>query len=222
MTVWANKLCLPIFNINQANLHVIVANTLKWLRLCLSRHITSQWCDVSIVSDHRCSHLIQSPVSAQGQQIIVLSLQNLTCLRNGKWKKEKKQKTHIIFTTPAIFSGMVTEAADAFRYSHCISILLEYRWAAKIHRAACQGDSWQICMFWFRFHQLLKADTDIPLFLDWRWWQMIFLPIFSTFKFSYINAKGNFKKFCGKMAPSQWGFSIFTMENLGVAFRHLI
>lgn len=137
-------------------------------------------------------------------------------------KGKKKQKTHIIFTTPAIFSGMVTEAADAFRYSHCISILLEYRWAAKIHRAACQGDSWQICMFWFRFHQLLKADTDIPLFLDWRWWQMIFLPIFSTFKFSYINAKGNFKKFCGKMAPSQWGFSIFTMENLGVAFRHLI
>lgn len=40
------------------------------------------------------------------------------------------------------------------------------RWAVRIHKATCQSDSWQSCIFWFRFGQLLKAATDITLFGD--------------------------------------------------------
>lgn len=32
------------------------------------------------------THLVQSPVGAQSQQIVVLSLQNLTCLKEGTKK----------------------------------------------------------------------------------------------------------------------------------------
>lgn len=53
------------------------------------------------------AHLIQSPVGAQRQQIIVLSLQNLTCLRT------KNKTQHILIRTrTAIFSRTVPEAAD--------------------------------------------------------------------------------------------------------------
>lgn len=41
---------------------------------------------------------------------------------------EKNKTKHIfIFTRQAIFSSMVTEAADTLRYLRCISILPEYR-----------------------------------------------------------------------------------------------
>lgn len=36
---------------------------------------------VSVPRPPRCAHLVQPPVGAQGQQVIVLPLQNLTCLR---------------------------------------------------------------------------------------------------------------------------------------------
>ena len=69
-------------NINKAG--VIGTSAPSWLTSVVRR-------DIAPMGDSR-AHLIQSPVGAQRQQIIVLSLQDLTCLRGEGGKKKKKKK----------------------------------------------------------------------------------------------------------------------------------
>ena len=74
---------------------------------------------------HSCqAHLIQSPVGAQRQQIIVLSLQNLTCLM-----AKKKRQNILIHTRTAILSAMATKSADMLDYLRRRPILPGYGWA---------------------------------------------------------------------------------------------
>lgn len=89
--------------------------------------------------------------------------------RNVFFWKMKQNTTHSD-SHEAIFSGLASEAADALRYSRRISIFtwLRMRRAVEIHRAACQSDSWQICVFWFRPDQRFEGwyqhtSTDLKL-----------------------------------------------------------
>ena len=91
-------------NINKAG--VIGTSAPSWLTSVVRR-------DIAPVGDSR-AHLIQSPVGAQRQQIIVLSLQDLTCLRGegGKKKKKKNVKMKHNTTHSALHRAIFSRAGN--------------------------------------------------------------------------------------------------------------
>ena len=121
--------------------------------------------------------------------------------KKKKLKKMKQNTTHSD-SHEAIFSRPASEAADALRYSRRISIFtwLRMRQAVEIHRAACQSDSWQICVFRFRLDQRFEGWYQYTS-TDWSWWQVIISTfIFSSQKKKKYNAlkrpKRSLKKSC--------------------------
>lgn len=145
--------------------------------VCLTWHFTSQWCEVSLVGDSRCS---PHPVSCQ----CPVPADYCTLVPESDVPEEWNTFNTWFFTRPAISSSMVTEAADTLRCLRCISILPKYRW----------DEQWKFTGQPARVTVGKSACSDLDSTSFWR--------LIPTYLYFWTEAGGRY--FCSYSAPLNW------------------